>query len=142
MLIPVRSLDANVRMQEVVRLLSERQRLLDSEEWQAHQNVHKKKGEDAHLQLFSDSLNDRDILQQPAGPVPVKVYDEGQFPVGGCECGFVMARDNKGQLHSWQGSREDDKKNYKLNRPNYSESETSGTSSGYGANTSMKESYK
>jgi len=141
MLIPVKTLDADVRVQEMVRLLGERKRLLESEEWIAHEDAHREKGGEASLQLFSDSPDDRDVLQQPAGPVPSKVYDEGQFPVGGCECGFVMARDNKGQLHTWQGNREDEKNiKYKLNRPTYNESETE-TKGGYGSHSSTTISY-
>ena len=124
----------------MARLLAERKRLLDSDEWQAHEDAHKKKGEEASLQLFSDAPSDRDVLQQPAGPVPAKVYDEGQFPVGGCECGFVMARDNKGQLHSWQGNREDERTKYKLTRPKYdADTETKG---GYSSSGSANVSYQ
>ncbi len=140
MLIPVKSLDSDVRSQEVVRMLAERKRLLECEEWIAHEESHRKKGEEARLVLFSDSSNDRDILEQPNGPVPSNVYDEGQFPVGGCECGaLTLSRDSKGNLHSWKSPPDSVKSvDYSARSEDYSESSSSGS---YSKNISVNKSY-
>ncbi|MBI4139372.1 hypothetical protein HY483_00230 [Candidatus Woesearchaeota archaeon] len=140
MLISVESLDSDVRTQEVVRMLAERKRLLECEEWIAHEESHRKKGEDARLVLFSDSSNDRDILEKPKGPVPSKVYDEGQFPVGGCECGaLTLSRDSKGNLHSWSSPSSSVKSvDYSAKNQEYSESVSLGD---YSPKTSSKHSY-